>query len=56
MQVIDDKTLGRTIVVKPSSKITLHWLQISLLALVPSIPRPQGLTINWMTDDISVRR
>jgi U3 small nucleolar RNA-associated protein 10 len=54
MQVVDDKTLGKIIVVKPSSKNTSHWLQISLLALVPSMPRPQGLTINWMTDNTSV--
>ena len=54
MQVIDDSTLGRTIVVKPSSKNTSHRLQVSILALVPTIPRPQGLTINWMTDDPSV--
>ena len=54
IQGIDGNTLGRYIVVKPSSKNTSHWLQISILALVPSIPRPQGLTINWMTDGLSV--
>ena len=54
MQVIDDNALGRVIVVKPSNKNTSHWLQVSILALVPTIPRPQGLTINWMADDPSV--
>ncbi|KAJ6630100.1 hypothetical protein B0H10DRAFT_1984968 [Mycena sp. CBHHK59/15] len=49
-EFLNDASLGKTIVHKLTSKNTTHWLQVSILSLVPSIPRPTGLILDWFTD------
>lgn len=34
---------------KPSSRSTSQWMQISVIALVPTIPPPTGVTLDWLT-------
>ncbi|TFK71529.1 hypothetical protein BDN72DRAFT_432062 [Pluteus cervinus] len=46
---LDDLALGKSIVSKPSSSSTSQYLQVSLLALAASIPRPQGVLLNWFS-------
>jgi len=41
-------------VLKPSSKNITRRLQISIVALVPAIPRPTGIALDWLTDLPSV--
>lgn len=36
------------LVLKPSSKNTTYWLQTSLLALMPIIPRPVNVQLDWL--------
>ncbi|KAJ7079966.1 hypothetical protein B0H15DRAFT_1025307 [Mycena belliarum] len=43
--------IGRMVIHKVTSKNTTHWLQLAILALVPVIPRPAGLILDWFTDD-----
>jgi U3 small nucleolar RNA-associated protein 10 len=43
--------LGNNVVLKPQSRNTLHWLQTSLLCMIPVIPRPSGDVLNF-TDSL----
>ena len=43
------------VVLKPSSKNTTHWLQASLLAVMPIILRPTNASIDWLSDAHVVR-
>lgn len=42
--------LGNLIVTKPSSKTTIHWLQISLVNSIVGIPQPTGVILDWLKD------
>jgi hypothetical protein len=53
-QGLDGEELARHTVVKPSSKSTLLWLQLAVIAVVPSISAPP-LPLDWTTDLDSVR-
>ncbi|PPQ90282.1 hypothetical protein CVT25_013107 [Psilocybe cyanescens] len=44
------KSLGKHIITKPSSRTTLNWLQISLVAAISRIPRPTDLVLDWVTE------
>lgn len=46
---IDDESLGGAVVLKPNSRSTLHRLQTAVLALVPLIPRPAGVSESWLS-------
>ncbi|KAJ7054756.1 hypothetical protein C8F01DRAFT_1162846 [Mycena amicta] len=48
---LGNANLHRMAVHKVTSKSTTHWLQVSILALIPTIPRPSGLILDWFTDD-----
>jgi U3 small nucleolar RNA-associated protein 10 len=48
---LNDTNLGNNVVLKPQSRNTLHWLQTSLLCMIPTIPRPSGATLNF-TDSL----
>jgi U3 small nucleolar RNA-associated protein 10 len=50
-QFLNDTSLGTNVVLKPQSRNTLHWLQTSLLCLIPILPRPSGDTLNF-TDTV----
>ncbi|RDB23790.1 U3 small nucleolar RNA-associated protein 10 [Hypsizygus marmoreus] len=52
-QAIDDVALGKVIVSKPSSRSTLRWLQIAVIALVPTIQKPTGIVLNWLVESSS---
>ncbi|KAI0063355.1 ARM repeat-containing protein [Artomyces pyxidatus] len=49
-EFLGDDNLGNNIVMKPRSKSTLHWLQTSLLAIMPLIVRPPGKYLNFIDD------
>ncbi|KAJ7146113.1 hypothetical protein C8R44DRAFT_600928 [Mycena epipterygia] len=50
-EFLNDSSLGKMVVHKLNSKNTTHWLQVSILALVPTIPRPTGVILDWFADD-----
>lgn len=41
-EFLNDTNLGSNVVLKPQSRNTLHWLQTSLLCMIPIVPRPPG--------------
>ncbi|KAI9060150.1 hypothetical protein FKP32DRAFT_1760434 [Trametes sanguinea] len=45
---LNDMSVGSAVVLKPSSHNTLHRLQVALLSVLPSIPRPSGMRLNWV--------
>ncbi|OSD00001.1 hypothetical protein PYCCODRAFT_1479448 [Trametes coccinea BRFM310] len=45
---LNDMSVGSAVVLKPSSHNTLHRLQVALLSVLPSIPRPAGMRLNWV--------
>ncbi|KAJ8482003.1 hypothetical protein ONZ51_g5640 [Trametes cubensis] len=45
---LNDTSVGTAVVVKPSSANTLHRLQVALLSVLPSIPRPSGAPLDWV--------
>ncbi|OBZ74951.1 U3 small nucleolar RNA-associated protein 10 [Grifola frondosa] len=47
---LDDISVGTVVVLKPSSRNTLHRLQVTILAMLPTIPRPVGVTLEWLGD------
>jgi len=51
VQFLNDTNLGFNVVSKPQSRHTLHWLQTSLLCVIPILPRPPGDTLNF-TDSL----
>jgi hypothetical protein len=51
VQFLNDTNLGNNVVLKPQSRNTLHWLQTSLLCMIPIIPRPPGDVLNF-TDSL----
>ena len=53
-QGLDGEELARHTVVKPSSKSTLLWLQLAVIAVTPSISAPP-LPLDWTADLDSVR-
>ncbi|CDO68790.1 hypothetical protein BN946_scf184989.g56 [Trametes cinnabarina] len=46
---LNDTSVGSAVVLKPSSHNTLHRLQVALLSVLPSIPRPAGVRLNWVS-------
>ncbi|KZT68072.1 hypothetical protein DAEQUDRAFT_348588 [Daedalea quercina L-15889] len=46
---LHDMSVVTAIVLKPSSQSTLQRLQVSVLAMMPVIPRPTGVTLDWLT-------
>ncbi|KAF7373573.1 U3 small nucleolar RNA-associated protein 10 [Mycena sanguinolenta] len=46
-ECLDSAYLGRTVVHKITSKNTTHWLQVDILALVATIPRPAETVCDW---------
>ncbi|KAJ7456907.1 hypothetical protein FB451DRAFT_1275210 [Mycena latifolia] len=54
-EFLNESNLGKMVVHKLTSKNTTHWLQVSILALVSTIPRPANLILDWFTDDSSLR-
>lgn len=47
-QIISDDNLGMVVAAKPNSPNTLHRLQVAILALLPVIPLPVDIDINWL--------
>ncbi|PCH43122.1 hypothetical protein WOLCODRAFT_121527 [Wolfiporia cocos MD-104 SS10] len=45
--LLDDMNLASSVALRPNSQHTTHRLQISILSIVPSIPRPAGAALNW---------
>ncbi|KAJ7452113.1 hypothetical protein B0H11DRAFT_1742292 [Mycena galericulata] len=50
-EFLTDASLGKMVVHKLTSKNTTHWLQVSIMASVPAIPRPVGPLLDWFADD-----
>ncbi|KAF7297329.1 U3 small nucleolar RNA-associated protein 10 [Mycena indigotica] len=50
-EYLSDANLHRMAVHKTTSKTTTHWLQVSALALIPTISRPADQTIDWFAED-----
>jgi hypothetical protein len=51
VQFLNDTNLGNNVVLKPQSRNTLHWLQVSLLCVIPTVPRVSGEALNF-TDSL----
>ncbi|KAJ6464259.1 hypothetical protein C8R47DRAFT_1180243 [Mycena vitilis] len=49
-EFLDDSHLGKMVVHKVTSKNTTYWLQVSVLALMPSVARPVGV-LDWFMDE-----
>ncbi|KIP06398.1 hypothetical protein PHLGIDRAFT_128310 [Phlebiopsis gigantea 11061_1 CR5-6] len=47
---LHDASLSTAVVLKPSKRATLSRLQVALLALMPIIRRPSGISLNWLDD------
>lgn len=43
----------KNVILKPSKRSTLAWLRVSLVATICSIPSPEGLVVNWLSDQTS---
>lgn len=54
-EFLNDTSLGSNVVLKPQSRNTLHWLQTSLLCVIPVIPRPPGGNLNFTDSAQSVK-
>lgn len=52
---MDDGRLGLQVVQRPAAHKTTYWLRTSILILLPSIPRPNGIVLDWLADPPSVR-
>ncbi|KAJ7630018.1 hypothetical protein DFH06DRAFT_704991 [Mycena polygramma] len=50
LEFLSDSHLGKMVVHKVTSKNTTHWLQVSILALLPSVARPAGV-LDWFLDE-----
>ncbi|KAJ7178741.1 armadillo-type protein [Mycena crocata] len=50
-EFLNESNVAKMVVHKVTSKNTTHWLQVSILAMVPLIPRPPSLVLDWFTDD-----
>ncbi|KAF9480276.1 hypothetical protein BDN70DRAFT_905831 [Pholiota conissans] len=49
----DDISLGKHIIVKPASKTTLSWLQISIIAAISRIAKPNDIVLDWVSENVS---
>ncbi|KAF8154101.1 hypothetical protein B0H34DRAFT_800000 [Crassisporium funariophilum] len=49
-EFFNDLSFGKSIITKPSSKPTLHWIQIAIVVAISQIPRPGDLTLNWLIE------
>ncbi|KAG6822289.1 hypothetical protein H0H92_014415, partial [Tricholoma furcatifolium] len=47
-------TLMKVAVTKPNSRSTIQRLQFAIVALLPSIQRPDGVILNWLVGDSEV--
>ncbi|OCH90866.1 hypothetical protein OBBRIDRAFT_729952 [Obba rivulosa] len=45
---LNDRTLGTIVVLKPSHKFTMHRLQVAVLVMLPTMPRPSGAALDWL--------
>ncbi|KAH9943771.1 hypothetical protein B0H21DRAFT_877669 [Amylocystis lapponica] len=45
---LHDLSLGTVVVLKPNSQQTKHRLQVSILTMIPTIPRPSGRVLDWL--------
>ncbi|KAF7321073.1 U3 small nucleolar RNA-associated protein 10 [Mycena chlorophos] len=50
-EFLSDANLHRMVVHKATSKSTTDWLQLSVIALIATIPRPADVVLDWFTDD-----
>jgi U3 small nucleolar RNA-associated protein 10 len=50
-QFLNDSHVGKMVVHKLTSKNTTHWLQVSILTLLPAISRPAGIILDWFMDE-----
>lgn len=48
MQFLHDNSLSTAVVLRPTKLHTLHRLQVSLLAFLSTIPRPAGISLDWL--------
>ncbi|EMD35136.1 hypothetical protein CERSUDRAFT_107124 [Gelatoporia subvermispora B] len=48
LQFLHDTSLGTAVVLKPNSRFTMHRLQVSILVMLPNIPRPSATNLDWL--------
>ncbi|KAF6741372.1 hypothetical protein DFP72DRAFT_995311 [Ephemerocybe angulata] len=53
---VKPETIGKAVVVKPSSKTTLAWLQVGVIAAIAKVPQPLNKTIDWFKDQDTMSR
>ncbi|KAI0790983.1 hypothetical protein C8Q75DRAFT_805854 [Abortiporus biennis] len=49
-EFLNDSSLRHAIYHKPSSRNTVQRIQASLLVMLPTIPRPTGVSLNWVDE------
>ena len=45
---MNDFGLSTAVVLKPSKTHTVHRLQAAILCAIPSVPRPEGVVVDWL--------
>ena len=52
LQLVNDKSLGIKIVLKPAGRNTTYYLKSALLAMLPQIARPGGVVLDWYAESV----
>ncbi|KAK0200852.1 hypothetical protein DFS33DRAFT_1386800 [Desarmillaria ectypa] len=49
LEYLDDDRIGRSVVLKPNSKSTAYWLQMSIITISAGVSSPEGILVNWLS-------
>lgn len=52
LQLVDDRSLGLKVVLKPAGRTTSYYLKTALFAMLPQIARPAGVALDWYADSV----
>ncbi|KAK0447887.1 uncharacterized protein EV420DRAFT_1647628 [Desarmillaria tabescens] len=48
-EYLDDDRIGKSVVLKPNSKNTAYWLQMSIITISAGVASPEGILVNWLS-------
>jgi hypothetical protein len=51
---LQDANLASAVVIRPNSSNTIRYLQLSLVTMMPGIPRPLNVSLDWFANSSSV--
>ncbi|KAG7447396.1 uncharacterized protein BT62DRAFT_967377 [Guyanagaster necrorhizus] len=49
LKYLDDERIGKSVILKPNSKNTAYWLQMSIITISASVSSPEGVLVNWLS-------